>query len=398
MAVSVANNGMTVGNWRTHTANHTDDVALRWFAIALLVRLFLGTLIHLYSANNGFEGFYPFSTGGDDRLYWDAAVAHFQGTRIYVSTIYPSVLIALFLFTGPSLLLGKLLNVVAGALTVYIGVHLVQLLTDRGSTRLDEERSSDQAAHWAGGLLTFYPASLFYTTQLMKDSILVLLGISAIYLSVRFLRRPQLAYAGLWLASTGALFLFRFYSAAALVFSLLLFMIYSQRQWRVPSFVAAAILLLAVWRGWFGLSIVRFWLDLGHIADFRRLIYSGGGSSTGIQFDSRNPLTFLLSYGYSFTTAMFGPFPWQVDSAVQVIALPEAAVMWLLSPILAGGIFRLLRRRPSEEALLLVFSVVLIGAVALLSDNVGANTRLRMLPWNVFLLYAALHMPRIRLL
>jgi len=125
--------------------------------------------------------------------------------------------------------------------------------------------------------------------------------------------------------------------------------------------------------------------------------YSIGGSAAGIEIDFSHPLAFLTSYGYSFATAMFGPFPWQLASAVQWIALPEALGLWLLSPIWVWGIITLIRGRLGEDGLLLLFSLVLIGAVALFSDNIGANTRRRLLPWGAFLLFAASRMPRVTL-
>ncbi len=51
-------------------------------------------------------------------------------------------------------------------------------------------------------------------------------------------------------------------------------------------------------------------------------------------------------------------------------------------------------RRLEKEQILILVSLLLIGAIALYSDNMGANTRLRILPWSAFLLYVALHPPR----
>lgn len=64
--------------------------------------------------------------------------------------------------------------------------------------------------------------------------------------------------------------------------------------------------------------------------------------------------------------------------------------MWLLIPQWIKGIKKLLKRREVEMGeLVLLFSLVLIGAIALFSDNIGVNTRLRMLAWDAFFIYAA---------
>lgn len=373
------------------------NLALRWFGVALLVRLLAGALADLYSTSRGFEGFFPLASGADDRFYWQVVEQYFQGERVYVSNSYPWALIALFFVTGPSLVLGKLLSVVAGALTVYLGVRIVQTVADGHPSGAAGREARDGAAHWAGTLLTFYPSLLFYSTQLVRDAILTLLGFWALYLAMRFLRQPHPLYAGLGLVVLAGLFLFRFYAAVALAASVVLFAFRFRPRWFVPASALAGLGAIAARRGLFGLGMIGQWLDPARIAGFRASTYSIGGSAAGIEIDFSHPLAFLTSYGYSFATAMFGPFPWQLASAVQWIALPEALGLWLLSPIWVWGIITLIRGRLGEDGLLLLFSLVLIGAVALFSDNIGANTRLRLLPWGAFLLFAASRMPRVTL-
>jgi hypothetical protein len=367
-------------------------LALRWFALALLARLLVGTAVDLYSLQHGFDGFYPLASGHDDRTYWYYALQLVQGqTVLWTPSSYPYALAALFFITGPNLVAGKLLNVLAGALTVYVGVRLVQrLATDRA-------RAGLIAGHWAGALLTFYPSLLFYSTQLVKDPLLVLAGLMALSLGLRFFRHPQFPLVALGAVAIGGMFLLRPYAALALAISLLGFTLWSRRRWIAPAVVLAAVAPVAVGWGVFGSAYLMRMLNPAFLTSFREGTYSIGGSAAGIRLDFSNPLALLTSYTYSFATAMFGPFPWQLGSAVQLVALPEALVLWALFPIWIMGLWRLLRGRLGDEALLLIFSLVLIGAVALFSDNIGANTRLRMLPWVAFFLFASLHLPEIRL-
>lgn len=373
--------------------------ALCWFGVALLVRLLAAIMLQLYSESRGFEGFYPLASGHDDRLYWDLALRYRNGEPVpYFWSGYPYVLAGLFLLLAPSLELGKFLNVLAGALTVYLGVRLVGDLTaERASRGANGSVVPTQASHWAGALLTFYPSSLFYSTQLVKDPILILLGLGALSLAIHFFHRPHLLSVVFGAATFGGLYFFRGYAALALAISLFAFVVWQRRALLIPTIVAAAAVPYALGWGPFGWSYLTFLLNPAFFTRFRESVYSIGGSAAGITLDFSNPVAFLTSYGYSFATAMFGPFPWQVESAVQLIALPEAMAMWLLFPIWVGGIVRLLRGQLHDEALLLIFSLVLVGAIALFSDNIGANTRLRLLPWSSFLLYAALRMPRVTL-
>ncbi len=377
-------------------AEVSPSIALRWFALALLIRLLVGTVVDLYSLLRGFDGFYPLASGHDDRTYWYYALQLVQGqTVLWTPSSYPYALAAAFFLTGPSLVVGKLLNVLAGALTVYIGVRLAQRLArERAPVG---SRSGIVAGHWAGAFLTFYPSLLFYSTQLVKDPLLVLAGVSALSLVLRFLRRPQLLTAVLGAVALGGLFLLRPYAALALALSLFGFTLWLRRHWIAPAVVLAAVAPVGVGWGVFGSAYLTRMLNPAFLTSFREGTYSIGGSATGIRLDFSNPLALLTSYSYSFATAMFGPFPWQLGSAVQLVALPEALVLWALFPIWVVGLWRLVRGKLGDEALLLIFSLVLIGAVALFSDNIGANTRLRMLPWLAFLLFASLYLPAIRL-
>lgn len=369
--------------------------ALLWFGIAFVIRLFVALWLHHYSYAAGLEGFFPLPSGADDSGYYYTAVAIYSRDTVHnLPNVYPRVLAALFLITGPSLLAGKLLNVFAGALTVYLGVLLVQALSEGKKA----ERVRQRAMHWTGFFLAFYPSAVFHSTQLLKDAIVVLLGIWALYLEVRFFRRPELISIVLWLGTLGALFLFRGYAALALALSLFLFTLRFRRHWLIPIVLLAAVVPYVVGLGWFGATYIGPWLNPERVDAFRTSAYSIGGSAASIRIDYGNPFTFLITYAYSFATAMLGPLPWQLNSTVQLIALPEAMAMWLLVPIWGRGVVDLFRGRQRLDrraALVMLSSIVLIGVVALFSDNIGANTRLRLLPWSAFFVYAALRMPGI---
>jgi hypothetical protein len=74
--------------------------ALSWFFIALAVRIFVMLLIHLYSLESGFEGFYPLASGHDDVAYW-AISDSIQNGEVFddVPNFYPFILAILFSVT-----------------------------------------------------------------------------------------------------------------------------------------------------------------------------------------------------------------------------------------------------------------------------------------------------------
>jgi len=375
-------------------------LVLFWTLVAFGVRAGAAVLIHLYSLSTGRGGFFPFpppGTVGDDINYWNFACAIYNGNvAAYDANSYPTVLALFFhLVGGPNLLLGQLLNVVFGALSVALGVLLVRELT-RGASAQVRRR----AQGWAGALLTFYPSLLWYSTQLLKDPLLVLLGMSALYCQVLFLKRARPLPIFVWLLSMLGLMSLRPYAVAALIVGLTLFVFRFNRKWILPILLGFAVVPYALGLGWFGWGLASPMLMGERLASFRSEAYSGGGSSVGIAINYSNPFTFLMTYSYSFATAMFGPFPWQLRSAGQAIALPETLAIWLLCPMWLRGFWKMARGQTSRsqsgprDATLFLFSLVLVAMIALFSDNIGANTRLRLLPWSAFFIYAAPRLAR----
>ncbi len=371
-------------------------IAMFWFWVALAIRIFIASVLHIYSYAAGLGGFSPIASLADDSGYYYTAVGIYDrvATPLMIANAYPGVIATFFELTGSSIPAAKFLNVLAGALTVYLGVLIAQTLTEGDTATLRK-----RAMHWAGALLCFYPSALFYSTQILKDAILIMLGMWALYLEIRMLRRPQIMHIVLLVGAFAALFLFRGYAALILALSVVVFSFRWRRRWLIPLIILTAVVPYMAGLGWFGLTYIGPWLDVNRIDRFRESAYSIGGSAAGIRVDYSNPFIFVATYTYSFATAMFGPFPWQISSIVHIIALPETILMWLLIPLWIKGLkslFRERRRLDRRATLVMLSSLALIAAVALFSDNIGANTRLRMLSWSAFFVYAALRMPALR--
>ena len=364
--------------------------ALLWLLIALAVRLLAGTVLHLYSEAQGFAGFYPLASGSDDRVFWSQAQSLLAGiTPERIFCPYPYVLSALFSVFGPSLVAGKLLNIALGSLIVSIGVLIARELT---AERPYNWRELRHPVNLAGLFLTIYPSAVFHSTQLLRDSLVVFLGIAAIYFALRIIR----GYRGVWpwfgygLALT-LFYAFRPYAAFALATGFTLYLLY-YRQTATTVLVSLFGALVAPWLADWGPFAWRYlvmFVEPVTVESFREEVYAIGGSAIGVTVDFTSIHGFLWTYAYSFFTAMFGPFIWQLRSPVVAVGLVESLPMLLFIPIWAKGIWRLLTRRSGEAGFLLFISLLLIGAIALFSANIGANIRLRLLPWNVFLIFAA---------
>ncbi|MCL6444679.1 MAG: hypothetical protein K6T83_14705 [Alicyclobacillus sp.] len=352
---------------------------------------------HLWSVSSGMNGFYPLSSGADDRYYFQQASDFASGAYIDLSmmpNIYPIVLGWLYTLTVPSLFLGQSFNVIVGALTVVVGVAVAIELTTFSRYSLRDIR---HPVNVTGLLLSLYPGHVFYSTQLLKDPMLDFLGLFSVYLAILALRRKGnhgFILWGFWIMIVIAMYFWRGYTVYALLAAVACLWFLKLNVNRsakigfiIASFISMAVLPYVVGYGWFASEeIIGF---LRRMADFRREVYSIGGSAIGIVLDPHRPAQFVAGWFYSFLTVWLGPFPWQIRSVVHLTALPEAIMMWILFPFVVRAI-KQWRRNPSDPAhLLLFFSVILMSGIALFSDNVGANTRLRLLPWMTIMIYVA---------
>ena len=368
--------------------------AIRWAAIAFSIRLVLCLVLHSVLLGGDANGLMP--NFHDDVLYWKVSGALQEGHQPeYIPGIYPYVLSGLFTLTGRSVLIGKLLNVIANSITVYLSVLIVHHL---GRSLKFSNYGVRQSANWSGALLALYPSQVFYSTQLVKDPILMAFGTGCLYFAILLFQSRQWRFVtGLALSLFG-LMLFRVYAAIAVLLSLLIYLLFI---WKVTFqkrlLLVAAILLPCalipyfLGYGLFASDYLLPWLDWQKISEFRELSYSSGESAADISVDYSSILGFLSTYSLSYLTVLLGPFPWQVRSLFQSVALPEAIAVFGLVGMLLFGLLRKSSNFKLKEAnLLIIFSLLLVGVVAVFSDSIGGNTRLRMLAWNALFLYTPL--------
>lgn len=369
---------------------------LLWFIAALGVRVLVHYAAILWSFSSNMGGFFPLASGGDDRFYYQTAVDIASGDPVDLSTLpnaYPIFLGWVYILTTPSLFLGQTVNVLVGALSVLIAVCIAKELTITSRYAFRDIR---HPVNLTGLMASLYPGHVFYSTQLLKDPILDFLGLVGIYLAILAFRRKgshAMMLWGAWIIILVILYFWRGYTVYALVAAVVCFFFMSLRTnslFKAGFIIMSAVLIgtlpyLAGY-GWFASEKVVVFLE--HMSDFRKEVYSIGGSAVGIVLDPRQPFQFAIGWLYSFMTVWLGPFPWQIRSAVHLIALPEAIMMWVLVPFVLRAVWQM-RKSPGDRShLLLLFSVILMAGIGLFSDNVGANTRLRLLPWMTLMIYA----------
>lgn len=318
----------------------------------------------------------------DDLYYHDtaAAAAHWVRRGDWVAAWqaaqhpYARLLALIYAVTGTHPWVAQLVNAFLGSAAVGVGSVIAESL-----------HASRQAGAAVGAALALYPSFVFHSTQLLKDASVVLAGMVAAWGFTAWVRRPKVAALGVSALALAALTELRPYVAVAAVCAGGLAAV-AQAVRRDPVGVArvAAWLLVAglvtylLDAGPWGVGLVRS-TDLDRV----RPAYSQGEGAVGVaRVDS--PANWLVSLVH----VAAAPFPWQAARGWLWTAGAVDALFCLT--ILAAALRHAFDRRLAPERLFVAaFAGAILSAVALFSDNVGANVRLRILPYCLLAVVAA---------
>lgn len=346
------------------------------FILALGLRLGFLIFFHYLSLYRGMGGFYPLQSDSDDVYYFSEA-SYMSSLSFLEILRYPVLapgfakLIAfVFKLFGNSLLIGKVFNAFLGAVTVCLVYRMAKTLNPKN-------------AFLIASLCAFYPAFLFYSTQLLKDMLFCLIFLLAVYLALLVFRSEKSLHVYIFLflffMCVTYLYFIRNYAAVLLAFSFflsLLILDFRKFIYSLPFWIAGALVIFVGFPSFVDnvSTVIR---DPERIAAIRAVGYSHGGSAYGIRF-GKDMITNLYGYFLSFLYLLVGPLPWHVRSLTHLLALPESFLLMILGvPVLLGFGDAILNRK-RENLFLLLTAFLYLAFVASFSDNAGANTRLRM--------------------
>lgn len=372
-----------------HFQKYKEKTLCRLFLIVIFIHFGLVLFLH-------YTQFYPFGGGRDDLFYHETAVeistrihnGEFSLQGLYLPQYYPVFLGIIYAFLGPYQLVVKSIGVIFAAISAVL-IYLI--CRNLGVTA--------KKSFWAGMIVNLYPSYLFYGSLLLKDTLIVPLSLLGLLLSIKLLHKFKIKIFAFYLLDLIALSFLRSYLGITMFLSFAAaFLLFS----RIKTINKIACILFITITGcvvpfifgygFFGSSIFNQLLNPNFISSFREANYSIGGSSTGIKIDFTNPIGFTTTYIPSVIYVLLGPLPWQIAKLSQLPALFEMIIFY---PIIFLALKSFLNPKTMKiSAPLLFFGLGLIMAIALFSDNLGANTRLRMTAYMAFACLAPLAMKK----
>ena len=359
------------------------------FIFSFLIHLLVTLLIHYFH-------FYPFGNL-DDLYYHETAVGlaeqfrqgNFSLSNFSLPNYYPVYLGIIYALFGPFMLIGKAIGIILSSLTAVI-IYLI----------IRELNRSKKIAFLIALLSNFYPSYLYYSSLLLKDTLVVPLSLFGLWLIIKLIKKIDLKILIIFFLNTLALFYIRNYTAVILFLTFFLSLLISKESKDFRKILTFPTIILItcffpyfLGYGYFGFNFFSRLLNPETITQVRETVYSIGGSAVGLNLDFSTFFTFLKTYFLSFTNVLLGPLPWQMKTISTQLAAIETIPWYFLLFFIIKGLLKSSFLKASLP--LLIFGLGLIAAIAFFSDNLGANTRLRMAAFLSLFCLLPLVFPRI---
>lgn len=353
---------------------------LRLFLGGLILRLTLGTVIYALHWQEFF--------GGDANTYdwlgrsliesWSGNTYHEAAYENFVKSgagawgmIY--LVAVVYEVIGRNMLSIQFINAAVGAATAPIIYHNAQNLFN--NTRV---------SRLAGLMTAFFPSLILWSSQGLKDGLIVMALALGILATLKLMKRVQITWIVVLTACLLMLITFRFYifymMVAAVVGAFVIGARASNSQAFLQRFVAVVLIGLAM--TWFGVlrsasqqldqyanleAVQRSRVDMARTAD--------SGFAKDVDVRTTGGALTVIPIGIVYL--MFAPFPWQLASLRQSIALPEMVIWWCCFPLLILGLWYGIKHRLQEISPILLFTSMLTLAYSVFQGNVGTAYRQR---------------------
>ena len=352
---------------------------LRLFLLGVLARIIVGTIINV----GNLEEFF----GGDANTYhifgaslvqsWHGNEFHDMAYENFISS-GASAWGMLYLVAGIYELIGtnmfavQLVNASLGSATAIVVYNVAQTLFN-----------NVRVARVAAVLVAFFPSLVLWSSQALKDGLIILALAVSILATLRLMEKISAKYIVILILSLLALLSLRFYifymMAAAVAGSFIIGMKTLSAQSFVHRFIAVAAIGLAfTWFGVLQYAEVQFdkYANLETI-QASRVDMAGAGSGFGKDVDVGTAEGALSIIPMGIVYLLFAPFPWQFTTLRQSITLPEMIVWWLSFPLLVLGLWYSIRHRLRQVSPIVMFTTMLTLAYSLFQGNVGTAYRQR---------------------
>lgn len=351
---------------------------LHIFLMGLLMRVLVGGLIYRFEL----QGFF----GGDaftyDQYGYLLSYSWQYGT-IFADEWFTTgggggwgmiyIVGAIYTVVGRNMLAVQFFNAVLGAATAPIIYLCAQHLF-----------SNTKVSRTSAYLVGLYPSLILWSSQGLKDSPIIFLLALSILATLKLGERLNLKYFLILVAALFGILSLRFYIFYMLIVAIGGTFVIGQRAISAQSLMRQFVIVIGL-----GLALTYLGVSqtastqIENYANLEAVQHSRATQSrlanTGFAQDVDVTTTSgaLTALPVGLTYLLFAPFPWQLLNLRQSITLPEMIVWWGSFPLLVLGLWFAIKYRLRQVLPILIFTVMLTLAYALVQGNIGTAYRQR---------------------
>jgi len=351
----------------------------RLFLVGLLVRIVLAAVINMGHMEEFFGGdantYDIFGRSLLQGLHGDGY--HMQKYQSFVASgagawgmLY--LVAGIYEVVGRNLLAVQLVNASIGAATGIVVYYNAMALFN-----------NVRAARLAGLLVTFFPSLILWSSQALKDGLIILALSVSILATLRLMEKITFKWVLVITVSLLMLLSLRFYifymMTAAVAGSFFMGVKTLNAQGFMQRFVAVIGIGLAfTWFGvlnYAGTQFDRF-ANLKQIQASRQdQSEAGSGFAKDVDITTTEGAISVIPLGVVYL--LFAPFPWQFSTLRQSITLPEMIVWWFSFPLLVLGMWYSIKHRLRQVSPIVIFTSMLTLVYSIFQGNVGTAYRQR---------------------
>lgn len=352
---------------------------IRMFVGALLIRLLVGTMIYAFNLQEFF--------GGDALTYdqfgmltlrfWQGKDQHLRSflNFYYVGSGWGMLYLVAIVYgvVGRNPLLIQFISAIAGAATVP-AVFLCALRIFQNI----------KVARLTAFFAAFYPSLILWSSQGLKDGLIVFLLTIVMLMTLRLGERlsiKNLVVLGFALLCLLSLRFYVFYMVVAAIGGSL---IIGMRSTTVNSMIRQflTVIVIGLFLTYFGVlrtATTQFetFGSLERVQNSRKDLAVRANSSFGKDVDVSTTTGALTAIPLGMVYLLFAPFPWQFANLRQSLTLPEMLVWWAAFPFLMLGLWFTIKYRLRQALPILIFSSMLTLSYSIFQGNVGTAYRQR---------------------
>jgi hypothetical protein len=356
------------------------DFITNLFLSALLVRILFGIVVHIGNLREFFGGdalTYDFLGNRLAEIWSGITVPQDPITTRALSTSSPGwgmnyLVGGIYFFTGRNIFAAQSFCAVVGASTPAM-VYFC-------AAKLFENRS---VAKTSALFVAFFPSFIIWSSQLLKDGIIVFLLVLSMTMVLQLHERFNYLALSILVLSLFGILTVRFYIFYMVVIAVVgSFLIGVSNS--VQSVIRRTLVLTMI-----GVALTYFGvgrsasLDIERYGNLERLQISRedlarsatSGYAEDVDISTTEGAVTILPVGFAYL--MFAPFPWEISSLRAAIAVPEVLAWWAMMPLLIYGLWFTIRTRLRTAFPVLIFSLMLTLAYSIFLGNVGTAYRQR---------------------